>query len=105
MSQTVFVSTTIPYVNSQPHVGFALELVQADAYASRDKPWENLKTAPERARSQVQSWLEELWGLNDWLGVFLPRTADRIHAQLKEIEVNHGHLFKRIDDRSRVTSV
>jgi len=28
-----YVSTAIPYVNSKPHVGFALELVQADAIA------------------------------------------------------------------------
>jgi methionyl-tRNA synthetase len=33
MSQTAFVSTAIPYVNSKPHVGFALEMVQADAIA------------------------------------------------------------------------
>ena len=31
--QTLYVTTTIPYVNAQPHVGFALELVQADAIA------------------------------------------------------------------------
>jgi methionyl-tRNA synthetase len=28
-----YLSTSIPYVNSEPHVGFALELVQADALA------------------------------------------------------------------------
>lgn len=28
-----YLSTTIPYVNAQPHVGFALELVQTDALA------------------------------------------------------------------------
>ena len=30
---TTYVSTSIPYVNARPHVGFALELVQADAIA------------------------------------------------------------------------
>jgi len=30
-----FVSTSIPYVNAPPHVGFALELVQADVIARR----------------------------------------------------------------------
>lgn len=30
---TTYLTTSIPYVNSSPHVGFALELVQADAYA------------------------------------------------------------------------
>ena len=33
MSQTAFVSTAIPYVNAKPHVGFAVEMVQADAIA------------------------------------------------------------------------
>lgn len=30
---TCFVSTSIPYVNASPHIGFALELVQADVVA------------------------------------------------------------------------
>jgi methionyl-tRNA synthetase len=33
MSPTALVSTAIPYVNAKPHVGFALEMVQADAIA------------------------------------------------------------------------
>src|SRR3989344_4258096 len=35
MSQTkpFYITTTIPYVNAEPHVGFALEIVQADALA------------------------------------------------------------------------
>ena len=33
MSKTLYVTTTIPYVNAPPHIGFALELVQSDAIA------------------------------------------------------------------------
>ncbi|HEY4454011.1 MAG TPA: methionine--tRNA ligase [Pseudonocardiaceae bacterium] len=33
MTGTVFVSTTIPYVNARPHLGHAFEFVQADALA------------------------------------------------------------------------
>lgn len=33
MTRCTYVTTTIPYVNAEPHVGFALELVQADALA------------------------------------------------------------------------
>ena len=33
MNETIYVTTTIPYVNARPHVGFALELVQADVVA------------------------------------------------------------------------
>jgi len=33
VSERIYLSTTIPYVNARPHLGFALELVQADALA------------------------------------------------------------------------
>lgn len=33
MNKTFYITTTIPYVNSDPHIGFALELVQSDAIA------------------------------------------------------------------------
>ena len=33
MSTRIYLSTTIPYVNARPHIGFALELVQADVLA------------------------------------------------------------------------
>lgn len=29
----VYITTTLPYVNAEPHIGFALEIVQADAFA------------------------------------------------------------------------
>ncbi len=32
-AQRIYLSTTIPYVNSRPHLGYALELVQADVLA------------------------------------------------------------------------
>ena len=32
-NERVYLSTTIPYVNAPPHLGFALELVQADVLA------------------------------------------------------------------------
>ncbi|WP_281407904.1 class I tRNA ligase family protein [Rhizobium sp. MHM7A] len=31
--KSLYLTTTIPYVNASPHIGFALELVQADALA------------------------------------------------------------------------
>ena len=33
MSEKFFISTAIPYVNAKPHIGFALELAQADFIA------------------------------------------------------------------------
>lgn len=33
MSKPLYITTTLPYVNSDPHLGFALEMVQADVIA------------------------------------------------------------------------
>ncbi|MEK7659434.1 MAG: class I tRNA ligase family protein [Patescibacteria group bacterium] len=33
MAEKFYITTTLPYVNSDPHIGFALELVQADVIA------------------------------------------------------------------------
>jgi methionyl-tRNA synthetase len=33
MSKPLYLTTTLPYVNADPHIGFALEIVQADIYA------------------------------------------------------------------------
>ena len=33
MSRRIYISTTLPYANDEPHVGHAIEFFQADAYA------------------------------------------------------------------------
>jgi methionyl-tRNA synthetase len=33
MNNTFYITTTLPYVNADPHIGFALEIIQADAIA------------------------------------------------------------------------
>ena len=33
MAKNFYITTTLPYVNSEPHIGFALELIQADVIA------------------------------------------------------------------------
>ena len=37
MKEAFYISTALPYVNSAPHLGFALEIVQADVYARRQR--------------------------------------------------------------------
>ncbi len=37
MNKTFYITTTAPYVNAEPHIGFALEIIQADAIARYKK--------------------------------------------------------------------
>lgn len=63
---STYITTTIPYVNAEPHIGFALELVQADALAryrrlrggrvrlqtgTDENAWKNVESARARGCS------------------------------------------------------
>ena len=37
MASKFYITTTLPYVNASPHIGFALEIIQADVLARRQK--------------------------------------------------------------------
>jgi len=37
MPKTFYITTTLPYVNSEPHIGFAMEIIQADIIARAKK--------------------------------------------------------------------
>ncbi len=63
MNATSYVTTSIPYVNARPHVGFALELVQADVLARwrrlRGEETFFLTGADENALKNVQAAARE----------------------------------------------
>jgi methionyl-tRNA synthetase len=47
-----YITTTIPYVNARPHLGFALELVQADVLARYHRDRNEQVRCPGRAPSR-----------------------------------------------------
>lgn len=59
MKNTVYITTSIPYVNGEPHVGYALEIVQADTlvrwYRSRGKDVYFLTGTDENAIKNVEA--------------------------------------------------
>ena len=66
----VYVTTSIPYVNGRPHVGFALELVQADVlaryYRLQGKEVRLQTGADENAYKNVLSAREQGWIRRSW---------------------------------------
>jgi len=36
-NKNFYITTTLPYVNAEPHIGFALEIIQADVIARYHK--------------------------------------------------------------------
>ena len=104
----IYITTTIPYVNARPHIGFALEVVQADVLArfrrrqataaawaiadeanrfiNRARPWELARAerdgeSGQRLDAVLSIAFEACSALGRELAPFLPDTAARITRQ------------------------
>lgn len=103
MGKPFYLTTTLPYVNSDPHIGFALELVQADALVrfrkslgdevffntGTDEHAQKIYEAAQKAGKPIQKYVDHYAGefkqLNNVLGlsedlVFI-RTTDTHHVK------------------------
>jgi methionyl-tRNA synthetase len=104
-SARVFISTSIPYVNGTPHVGFAWELVIADALAryhrargasvrfltgTDDNSLKNVQAA-ERARLPVAS--------------FVRSQGDRFHALAERLGLSNDDFIRTASDPRHAPAV
>ncbi|MCF7865714.1 MAG: methionine--tRNA ligase [Candidatus Pacebacteria bacterium] len=120
-SKTFYITTTLPYVNAEPHVGFAMELIRADVVArakklqgynvffntGTDEHGQKLFDAAEKEGKNVEEYVdfyaEKFRGLKDLLGisddVHFIRTTDAKHIQAatafwKRCDAN-GFIYKK----------
>ncbi|MES2416432.1 MAG: methionine--tRNA ligase [Patescibacteria group bacterium] len=116
-----YITTTLPYVNAEPHVGFAMEIIRADAIArakklqgfdvffntGTDEHGQKLFTAAEKEGKDVKIYVDEyaerFRGLKDLLGisddVHFIRTTDEHHILAtqefwKRVQAN-GYIYKK----------
>ncbi len=100
-----YITTSIPYVNAPPHVGFALELVQADASARHfrllgrdvrfqcgtdDNSLKNVRSA-EAAGLPVQD--------------FVARNADRFERLGEKLDISNDEFVRTSHDPRHVGCV
>lgn len=77
----LFLSTAIPYVNAAPHVGHALELLQADALCRHQR---------QRGRDV------RLTGGTDDHSLKNARAAERLGIPTEQLVAEHGETFRRL---------
>ncbi len=98
---TLYVTTTIPYVNAPPHVGFALELVQADAVARYHRlcgSTVRLQTGTdENALKNVLS--ARARGVP--VETLVDENAARFRALCEALDVSHDHFVRTTDAAHR----
>jgi len=98
-----YITTTLPYVNAEPHVGFAMELIRADIIARSkklsgydvffntgtdehgQKLWNDAQKAGRDVREYVDEYATKFRGLKSLLGitddVHFIRTTDENHER------------------------
>lgn len=103
MKKKQYITTTLPYVNAKPHVGFAMEIVRADAFARYKKLtghdvyfntgtdehgmkiWENAEKEGLSVKDYTDKYAEAFRGLIDVLGlskdIHFIRTTDEKHIK------------------------
>jgi len=116
-----YITTTLPYVNADPHVGFAMEIIRADVVARHkklmgysvffntgtDEHGQKLLTDAKHAGKDVKEYVDEyaekFRGLKDLLGitddVYFIRTTDAHHESAaqefwKRCDAN-GYIYKK----------
>lgn len=97
--QRIFISTAIPYVNAQPHIGHALEFVQADAYARyqrlKRKEVYFLTGADENSLKNVRAAQE--------LGVvtqkFVDTNAEKFRALKEILNISYDDFIRTTEPR------
>lgn len=119
--KSFFITTTLPYVNADPHVGFAMELIRADVIARAkqlqgydvffntgtdehgQKLWADAQKAGEDVKHYVDRYAEEFRGLKELLtisdDVHFVRTTDAHHEKAaqefwKRCDKN-GYIYKK----------
>ena len=121
MSKSFYITTTLPYVNSEPHVGFAMEIVRADVIARYKKQngydvffntgtdehgsklWEAAKREGKDVKEYVDGYAEKFRGLKSLLGidndVHFIRTTDVHHITAAQefwnMVMERGFIYKK----------
>lgn len=121
MKHPFYITTTLPYVNNDPHVGFAMEIIRADVIArtkmlgghdvffntGTDEHGQKLFEAAKKAGKEVQDYVDEyaarFRGLIELLGisdtVHFIRTTDTHHEQAAQAFWNrvseNGYIYKK----------
>ncbi len=118
MQKNFYITTTLPYVNAEPHVGFAMEIIRADIVArykksqgfevffntGTDEHGQKLFEAAQKAGKDVKTYVDEyaekfkdlktILGISD--DVHFIRTTDTHHEKAAQ------EFWKRVSDNGYI---
>ncbi|OGE80952.1 MAG: methionine--tRNA ligase [Candidatus Doudnabacteria bacterium RIFCSPHIGHO2_01_FULL_43_23] len=98
-----YITTSIPYVNAKPHIGFALELAQADTIArfhhlsgedvffltGTDEHGSKVPKAAEQAGKKIPDFVNEI--------------SDKFRALTRTLDISNSHFIRTIEQGHKNT--
>jgi methionyl-tRNA synthetase len=98
MKSATYITTTLPYVNADPHIGFALEIVQADVIAR----WRRLRgnevvfnTGTDEHGQKIQQAAEKA-GLDP--KAYCDGFAAKFHGLKDALDLTYTHFIRTTDE-------
>ena len=102
MKEKIFISTAIPYVNAKPHIGFALELVEADVLARFYRNQENevffLTGTDENSLKNVQAAEKS----GEEVSSFVKKHADVFEDLTKKLNISNDDFIRTSEDKRHI---
>lgn len=99
MNKTIFISTSIPYVNAYPHIGHALEFVQTDVIARYHRLFKEdvffLSGSDDNALKNVQAAKKEGLPVRD----FVTRNAKRFFDLKDVLNISFNDFIQTREER------
>ncbi|WKZ29314.1 MAG: methionine--tRNA ligase [Patescibacteria group bacterium] len=99
MSKTTYsITTTLPYVNADPHIGFALEIIQADVLAR----WHRLKGKSVVFNTGTDEHGQKIWKNAQEAGMdpkaYCDQYAAKFHGLKEALNLTYTHFIRTTDE-------
>ena len=99
MSKTTYsITTTLPYVNADPHIGFALEIIQADVLAR----WHRLKGETVVFNTGTDEHGQKIWKNAQEAGMdpkaYCDQYAAKFHGLKEALNLTYTHFIRTTDE-------
>ncbi len=98
MKSTYSITTTLPYVNADPHIGFALEIIQADVLAR----WHRLKGERVVFNTGTDEHGQKIWKNANEAGMdpkaYCDQYAIKFHGLKEALNVTYTHFIRTTDE-------
>lgn len=104
MEKSIYITTTLPYVNSDPHIGFALEIVQADILARyyREKGYNVFfNTGTDEHGQKI---FEKAKELGEDTQAYTDRFAKKFDALKQSLNLSYNNFIRTTDEHHKAAA-